>query len=222
MPTPLTILRFVDDFLFLTSHLKLYQSLAEILSRRNSYHLLFRITTTSSRSLASESPSVRWCGLVISPHSINIDSSKSRIHFQQRSSLRISERGSFQSILITVRFLLQSRIYVLRHVGFFPSLLQDLYFYMVLSLRRVLNKRRVRQVSKARLLMIWMIRYLKRYTMNRSRSTNRRTSVLQWLVMAAFLKVMRTQSHLRQVGFRFDFNVVYTVYLFYYEEESTV
>ena len=58
--------------------------------------------------------------------------------------------------------------------------------------------------------------------MNRSRSANRRVSLIQWLVMAAFLKVMRTQSHLRQVRFQFDFNIVYTVYLFCYEEESTV
>lgn len=208
----LLVLRFVDDFLFLTHQESVFKLLPEILSCRNPYHLVFKVSVTSSPlpSITSDppfyssilTPTVQWCGFILSPNSLNIDSSKSLIFLRTRSHLQVPNRGSFQSVITAIHRFLQPRVQVFRHVGSFPSLLQDIYFCVLLSLRRVIDKQRVKKVSKARLLMMWMIRYLKKYTINHTnnnRSTSHLVSIIQWLVMAAFLKVMRNQPSLRRV-----------------------
>ena len=172
------IIRFVDDYLFLFTP---SMQLQNTFSQPNSFHIQLKI---------SDSTETRWCGLTIMPPIIHMDRSRfARPMGMHR--VRPTQESS-QCIQKSMELFLRPRFAVFRHVRQCPSLLRDIYFCVVASLCKILERYCV-SVHIMRSLAMWTIRYL-----YRSVRVNR--NVIQWIVFAAFLKSLRGRSRFASVG----------------------
>ena len=173
-----TIIRFIDDYLFLFTPNAQLQS---TFTQPNPFNIQLK---------CSESTETKWCGLTIAPPLVHIDTCRfvrSRgMHHVQRM------RESSQCIQQYAERFLRPRLAVLRHVRQCPSLLQDIYFCVFTSLCRTLERYTL-TARVMRSLAMWTIRYL-------CRSIHVNRKVVQWIVFAAFLKSLRGRRQYASVG----------------------
>ena len=172
-----TIIRFVDDYLFLFTPNSQLQS---TFTQANPFHIQLKYATNAES---------KWCGLIVSPPTVHMDPCRlvrpRGVHRVRRT------QESSQCIQKSMELFLRPRLAVFRHVRQCPSLLRDIYVCVFTSLRKTLERCNL-TVRVMRSLAMWTIRYL-----YQSIHVNR--NVIQWIVFAAFLKSLRGRRQFASV-----------------------
>ena len=163
---------------------------------------------------SSSNPHIaRWCGFLVRSTSVQLDSGRyvfhhshnnhhidhnrqPRDHFYSQARYARDDVYSIHSIRGIVQSTLKPRLAVLRTLHSFPSISEDLFLCVREALQRVQKKGKwiVRKENKMRLILRWIIHYLKHHI------AGVKECKIRWIVYFAFLVLWRRNYQFRKVS----------------------